>query len=196
MCSKDLKISKSKCARCKVVPRCQSFLLFCSYVSQFAKFGIRGVDLLSFTEKQLNDFGIVHSIHVNRAQTSINQLIVYQQSFDKKLKKEQKLRQKEKPYYDLLDEVKLIREKNPSYQSPYYIKYWKAMDVFMWLESKENLAQLGMYIKPFAMERITGKDLLEMIYKPDEHFHEIVSEFSRPVQYDPIFDKANHIFCV
>lgn len=147
----------------------------CSYVAQFGKFGIRGIDLLSTTEKQLVDFGISHSIHINRAKTSISQLIVYQQALDKKLKKEQKLREKEKPYYGLLDEATALRAKSPPYQSPYSIKYWKAVDVFMWLEAKENVGQLGLFVKPFSLERISGKELLEMVNKPDEHFHEIVS---------------------
>eukprot|EP01040_Poterioochromonas_malhamensis_P014141 gene14141-15634_t len=144
-----------------------------SYISQFGKFGIRGIDLLSSTEKQLAEFGIVHSVHINRAKTSISQLIVYQQAYDKKLKKEQKLREKERPYYDILDEAAALKAKNPPYQSPSNIKYWKAVDVFLWLEAKENASQLGLYVKPFALERISGKELLEMVTKPDDHFHEI-----------------------
>ena len=146
-----------------------------SYCKQFGKFGIKGIDLLSTTEKELMEFGITHSIHINRAKTSINQLIVYQHAIDRKLKKEQKLRAKEKPYYDILDEATALRQRIPPYQSPYYIKYWKAVDVFLWLESKENVGQLGIYVKPFALERISGKELLEMVNKPDDHFHEIVS---------------------
>ena len=133
---------------------------------------------MSSTEKQLAEFGIVHSVHINRAKTSISQLIVYQQAYDKKLKKEQKLREKERPYYDILDEAAALKAKNPPYQSPYNIKYWKAVDVFLWLEAKENVSQLGLYVKPFALERISGKELLEMVTKPDDHFHEIVSATS------------------
>lgn len=127
------------------------------------------------------EFGIDHPIHVNRAKTSVNQLVIYQQAIDKKLKKEKKLREKEKPYFDLLDEANVLRAKDPPYQSPRNIKYWKSVDVFMWLEAKENVNQLGLFIKPFAIERVSGKDLLSLVEQDDAVFHDVVSVVSLDV---------------
>eukprot|EP01039_Chlorochromonas_danica_P005047 gene5047-5541_t len=136
------------------------------YQAAFAKFGIKGIDLLGANEQVLHDLGISHPVHLNRARIALDQLVVYQNELDVKEKDKAKLYETEKNYHDLLDEAKRLKLLNPSYALPRKIDYWKPVDVMLWLNSPNNTtASLGLFAKPFALKRINGPELLEMVSK-------------------------------
>lgn len=138
------------------------------YQSAFAKFGVKGIDLLGANENILRDLGIDRPVHLNRAKIAVDQLLVYQNGVDLKEKENALLYEREKNYHDLKEECKRLESLSPAYVLPKKIDYWKPVDVMLWLNVPQNTTYLGIFVKPFALSRINGPELLQMVVVPKD----------------------------
>ncbi len=76
---------------------------------------------------------------------------------------------------DIIREAEVLRSRTPPYQSPKDIRAWKAVDVYLWLESPSEVKTLlGIFSKPFAVARIGGFDLIRIVQEDDIFLGNIV----------------------
>lgn len=96
---------------------------------------------------------------MGRAESSIEQLSKYQKEFDKVNVKQARLEKDEKNYHDLLKEWE---KNNATYNTVDIMSKWSSYDVFHFLKKPSNTEVMEIFIKPIAMQRLNGEELLEL----------------------------------
>lgn len=134
------------------------------YLAHFRRLGVTGVDLLSVTDEMLKEeYGISSALHLNRARLYISKLIAFQEKKDKERDAHEALKKSEQAYFDLEDAYAELLQRVPPYQLPQKVELWRPIDVFFYMKKAENQETLGMFLKPLALKKIGGKELLELV---------------------------------
>jgi hypothetical protein len=126
---------------------------------------VKGLDLLACNDAQITQLGIVSSLHVGRFKASIAQLISHQKRVDEENEILNSQMKSEKTYFDMEKKYEELMKLFPPYELPSSMEKWQPIDVFVFMKRPENVEILGMFLKPLAMSRIGGKELIELANK-------------------------------
>jgi hypothetical protein len=130
----------------------------CRYQEEFSRFGIRGVDLLTITDKQFSELGITSTVHAARMETCLQQLIVYQHALDVDVAEDKANREAEENYIELEKKLEARLLKNPSYQLPTKMSAWDPVDVIMAMKKSGSLEKTRKFLKPVGIKFLNGKE--------------------------------------
>jgi hypothetical protein len=137
-------------------------------VDHFQEFAVQGVDLLAAEEELLRELGIQSTIHLNRIKASIRQLVIYQEKVDKATTEENSMQKEEKIYFDFETQYQEILSKTRNYEQPVKMEFWSPFDLFHFLKSTEKQELFTAFIKPCALLKIGGKDIMHLCSQTTE----------------------------
>lgn len=154
------------CKSTSLFSRCTSCngFSFYSYLAHFRRLGVNGVDLLSASDEILStEYGIKSALHLNRARLHISKLISFQEKIDKERDALSALKKSEQAFFDMEAAYVELTRRQPPYQLPNKIDAWRPIDVFFFMKQPANNETLAMFLKPLALKKIGGKELLELV---------------------------------
>jgi hypothetical protein len=126
---------------------------------------VKGLDLLACNDAQITQLGVVSPLHIGRFKASIAQLILHQKRVDEENEILNTQMKSEKAYFDMEKKYEEIMKLSPPYELPNRMEKWQPIDVFVFMKRPENVDMLAMFLKPLAMTRIGGKELIELVNK-------------------------------
>lgn len=116
----------------------------------------------------MSQFGITSPVHVSRATTCLAQLVNYQKTVDAELVAQQALEKAESAYFETEKKYVDLVKRTPNYQLPKKMELWTRVDLFYFLKKEENYEHFHAFLKPVAMSKLDGKDLLAKFSKEDK----------------------------
>jgi hypothetical protein len=130
-------------------------------LNAFKTSGVIGKDLLIAENwDPLNDrYQIIDPLHQRRFRKALSDIVARQKEALEVEKKDEKLRETERGYYELLEQFeKMKMGTGAPYQLPKKIEQWKPIEVFYFLKTSEHKDSFATFVKPFALRNISGRD--------------------------------------
>jgi hypothetical protein len=125
--------------------------------------------LLSCDDALLAELGFKSVMHLNRMKASIRQLVVYQETFDIEVEEEKSLKKAEKWYFEAETKFNALMASNPDYELPALVQLWTTEDLFFFIKTAtKNKELFSIFLKPLAMSRINGNELLTIFDQMEE----------------------------
>lgn len=103
--------------------------------------------------------------HQMRARIHIAQLMQQQARLDDEGQAVTEEQLAYKAYFELLRESNTLLSptNTPPYQPPPLLHLWKPIDVFIFLKMKQNEDKVGAFLRPIALKRLNGRELLDLV---------------------------------
>lgn len=122
---------------------------------------------MNLGEAQMTQLGIVSALHVSRVKACVAQLQYSQYTLDEAAK--DKAQQDADALYSRMESKYAELTANPDqpYLLPESMDKWTPIDVLYWIKMPEYQENLHMFVKPLVLNRITGKELVELGVKKD-----------------------------